>query len=103
MQFSIYPWDLKSWRAAFRVTGFPGLALFFLLLGTMLQVEDRSGGGAGHSSATGILLIRTPAIVLAFLLLLFRPRIGRMGVTDLRFAYGLFACLYLASTLWSGI
>jgi O-antigen ligase len=103
MQFSIYPWDLKSWRAAFRVTGLPGLALFFLLLGAMLQVEDRSGGGAGHSSATAILLIRTPAIVLAFLLLLFRPRIGRMGVTDLRFAYGLFACLYLASTLWSGI
>ena len=103
MQFSIYPWDLKSWRSAFRVTGFPGLALFLLLLGAMLQVEDKSGGGAGHSSATAILLIRTPAIVLAFLLLLSRPRIGKIGITDLRFAYGLFACLYLASTIWSQI
>jgi O-antigen ligase len=103
MQFSIYPWDLRSWRAAFRVTGFPGLALLFLLLGAMLQVEDKSGGGAGHSSAAAILLVRTPAIVLAFLLLLSRPRIGKIGITDVRFAYALFACLYLASTLWSQI
>jgi len=103
MQFSIYPWDLKSWRSAFAVTGFPGVALFLILLGAMLQVEDLSGGGAGHSSSAAILLIRTPAIVIAFLLLLFRPRIGVIRVTDLRFAYAAFAGLYFMSTLWSHI
>jgi O-antigen ligase len=103
MQFSIYPWDLKSWRAAFSVSGLPGIALLLLLLGAMLQVEDLSGGGAGHSSSAAILLIRTPAIVLAFLLLLFRPRIAAMRATDLRFAYAAFAGLYFLSTLWSHI
>jgi len=103
MPFSIYPWDLKTWRAAFSVTGLPGIALLLILLGAMLQVEDLSGGGAGHSSAAAILLIRTPAIVLAFLLLLFRPRIAAMRATDLRFAYAVFAGLYFFSTLWSNI
>ena len=103
MQFSIYPWDLKSWRSAFHVTGLPGIALLLILLGAMLQVEDLSGGGAGHSSATAILLIRTPAIVLAFLLLLFKPKIAPMRSTDLRFAYAAFAGLYLIFTLWSHI
>jgi len=103
MQFSIYPWDLKTWRGAFSVSGLPGGALFLLLLGAMLQVEDLSGGGAGHSSSTAILLIRTPAIVLAFTLLLFRPRIAAMRATDLRFAYIAFAALYFLSTLWSSI
>jgi O-antigen ligase len=103
MQFSIYPWDLKTWRAAFGVSGLPGIALFLLLLGAMLQVEDLTGGGAGHSSAAAILLIRTPAIVLAFLLLLYRPRIAAMRVTDLRFAYAAFAVLYVLSTIWSHI
>jgi O-antigen ligase len=104
MRFTIYPWDLKSWRTAFRVTGLPGIALFCLLIGAMFQIADTTGGGgggAGHSSAGAILLIRTPAITLAFLLLLFRPRIASMRVFDLRFAYGLFALLYLASALWS--
>ncbi len=103
MQFSIYPWDLKTWREAFRASGLPGVALLLLLLGAMLQVEDLSGGGAGHSSSAAILLIRTPAIVLAFLLLLFRPRIAAMRATDLRFAYATFAGLYFFSTLWSHI
>ncbi len=103
MQFSIYPWDIRSWRSAFHVTGLPGIALLLILLGAMLQVEDLSGGGAGHSSATAILLIRTPAIVLAFLLLLFKPKIAPMRSTDLRFAYAAFAGLYLVSTLWSHI
>src|ERR1035441_2823172 len=103
MRFSIYPWDLKSWQAAFRVTGLPGVALLLILLGAMLQVEDTTGGGAGHSSATAILLIRTPAIVLAFLLLLFKPRIAPMRGTDLRVLYAAFAGLYFVSTLWSEI
>ncbi len=103
MRFSIYPWNLRSWRAAFAVSGLPGVALFLILLGAMLQVEDLSGGGAGHSSATAILLIRTPAIVLAFLLLLFKPRIAPMRGTDLRVLYAAFAGLYFVSTLWSQI
>jgi O-antigen ligase len=102
-QFSIYPWSLRSWRSAFRVTGLPGIALFLILLGAMLQVEDLSGGGAGHSSSKAILLIRLPAIVLAFLLLLFKPRVASMRATDLRFAYAAFAALYFVSTLWSEI
>lgn len=77
------------------------MALFFLLLGSMLQVADTTGGGAGHSSSGAILLIRTPAIMIAFLLLLLRPRIASIRITDLRFAYAAFACLYLASALWS--
>ncbi len=101
MRFTIYPWDLKSWRSAFQVTGLPGIALFCLLIGAMFQIADTTGGGAGHSSAGAILLIRTPAIVTAFLLLLFRPRIAPMRVFDLRFAYGLFALMYFASVLWS--
>jgi O-antigen ligase len=101
MRFAIYPWDLKSWRSAFQVTGLPGIALFCLLLGAMFQIADTTGGGAGHSSAKAILLIRTPAIIIALLLLLFRPRIASMRVFDLRFAYGAFALVYFASVLWS--
>lgn len=101
MRFTIYPWDIKSWRSAFRVAGLPGIALFCLLLGVMIQVGDSTGIGAGHASTTLILLIRTPATLCAFLLLLYRPRIGRLQPTDIRFAYAAFAILYLASTLWS--
>ena len=103
MAFSVFPWNLKSWRSAFSVTGFPGMALFCILLGAMLQVEDLSGGGAGHSSAKAILLIRTPAIIIAFLLLLFKPRVAPMRDTDLRLGYLAFAALYFVSTIWSEI
>lgn len=101
MHFSIYPWDLKSWRSAFRIAGLPGVALFCLLLGSMLQVADTTGGGAGHASAKLIILIRTPATVIAFLVLLYRPRFAKVRITDLRFAYAAFALLYLGSSLWS--
>ena len=103
MPFSVYPWNLKSWRSAFRVTGLPGIALFCILLGAMLQVEDSSGGGAGHSSAKAILLIRTPAIVIAFCFCLFRPKLAPMRSTDLRLGYLAFAGLYFVSTMWSHI
>lgn len=103
MPFSIYPWNLRSWSSAFRVTGLPGIALFCLLLGAMLQVEDLSGGGAGHSSARAILLIRTPAVIIAFLLLLYRPKLAAMRTTDLRLGYLAFAGLYFLSTVWSQI
>src|SRR5579872_5471645 len=103
MPFSVLPWNLNSWRSAFRVTGLPGIALFCLLLGAMLQVEDLSGGGAGHSSAKAILLIRTPAIVIAFLVLLFKPKLAPMRSTDLRLGYLAFAGLYFISTMWSHI
>ena len=101
MRFTIYPWHMTSWRSAFGAAGVPGVALFFLLLGSMLQVADTTGGGAGHSSAAAILLIRTPATLLAFVLLLVRPRVANVRIKDLRFAYAAFACLYLASALWS--
>src|ERR1017187_1796262 len=102
MHFTIYPWDIKSWRAAFRVSGLPGVALFFLVLGAMLQTAGVSGGGvAGHSSPMALIVIRTPAVLLALLLLLSRPRIANIRITDLRFAYAAFACLYFASSLWS--
>jgi O-antigen ligase len=103
MPFSVLPWNLKSWSSAFRVSGLPGIALFCLLLGAMLQVEDLSGGGAGHSSAKAILLIRTPAIVIAFLVLLYKPKLARMRMTDLRLGYFAFAGLYFLSTTWSRI
>jgi O-antigen ligase len=101
MRFTVYPWDIRSWRSAFRAAGVPGAALFFLLLGAMLQVADTTGGGAGHSSAKAIILIRTPAIMISFLLLLVQPRIASIRVFDLRFAYAMFASMYLASALWS--
>lgn len=101
MRFTVFPWDIKAWRSAFRIAGMPGVALFFLLLGAMLQVADTGGGGAGHSSAKAILLIRLPAISIAFLVLLFRPRIAPLRLTDIRVAYAAFACLYLTSALWS--
>ena len=103
MAFSVFPWSLRSWRTAFSVAGLPGIALFCLLLGAMLQVEDLSGGGAGHSSAKAILLIRTPAIVIAFLILLFKPRVALMRGTDLRLGYLAFSGLYFISTMWSQI
>jgi O-antigen ligase len=101
MRFSIYPWDLKSWRSAFRIAGLPGIALFALLLGAIVQVADTTGGGAGHSSAKLIILVRTPATVLAFLLMLYRPRFAKIRLLDVRLAYAAFALLYLVSTLWS--
>ncbi|HVJ07411.1 MAG TPA: O-antigen ligase family protein [Acidisarcina sp.] len=101
MGITIYPWDLKAWRAAFRVAGFPGIALFSLLLGAMLQVGDITGGGAGHSSTKLMLLVRAPALLLAFLVLLYRPRIAKIRANELRFAYASFALLYFASALWS--
>lgn len=101
MHFSIYPWNLKSWRSAFRVAGLPGIALFCLLLGAMIQVADTSGGNAGHASPKLIILVRTPATVIAFLILLYRPKFAKVRFTDLRFAYAAFALLYLGSSLWS--
>lgn len=101
MRFTIYPWHMKSWRSAFRIAGLPGVALFFLLLGIMLQIADVTGVGAGHSDTKLLLLIRAPATLLAFLILLYRPRIAPLRVTDIRFAYAAFAILYMASTLWS--
>jgi O-antigen ligase len=102
MRITIYPWDIKSWRAAFRASGLPGVALFLLVLAAMLQTAGVSGGGvAGHSSSMTLILIRTPAAMLALLLLLFRPRIASLRITDLRFAYAAFACLYFVSALWS--
>jgi len=103
MAFSVLPWNLRSWSSAFRVTGLPGIALFCLLMGAMLQVEDSSGPGAGHSSSTAILLIRTPAIIIAFLVLLFRPKLAPIRTTDLRFGYFAFSGLYFLSTIWSHI
>ena len=103
MPFSVFPWNLRSWSSALRVTGLPGIALFCLLLGAMLQVEDLSGGGAGHSSSAAILLIRTPAVLIAFMLLLFRPKLAPMRSTDLRLGYLAFAGLYFLSTIWSQI
>src|SRR4051794_27976227 len=101
MHFSIYPWDLKSWRSAFRIAGLPGVALFCLILGAMIQVADTSGGGAGHANPKLIILVRTPATVIAFLLLLYRPRFAKVRLSDMRFAYAAFAILYLVSSLWS--
>ena len=92
---------MKSWRSAFRLAGLPGIALFCLLLGAMLQMGDLASGGAGHSNAKLMILVRAPACVFAFLLLLYRPRIAPIRITDTRFAYGAFAILYVVSVLWS--
>ena len=103
MFFSIYPWSLRAWRSALRTAGFPGFALLCLLLGTMLQTADASsaGSGAGHTSATLILLVRLPFTLLALFFLFVRPRISRVSITDSRFVFLIFAVLYLTSTLWS--
>lgn len=103
MRFSIYPWNLRAWRASLRDAGLPGYALLALLLAAMLQTPDvtGAGGGAGHASPGSILFIRLPLTLIALLFLLFQPRISRISIGDTRFVFLLFALLYMASTLWS--
>lgn len=105
LRVSIYPWDLRSWRSAFRIAGLPGYALLALILGSMIQYLDVTGvgGGAGHASAASLLLIRTPMCLLAFLLLLFEPRIASLRLKDSRLLFLAFGLLYFVSTLWSAV
>lgn len=105
LRVSIYPWDLRSWRAAFKTAGFPGYALFALLFGSMVQYLDVTGvgGGAGHASAASLLLIRTPMCLAAFLLLLYRPRIARPKLKDAGLLFLAFGALYFVSTVWSAV
>lgn len=100
---SIYPWDLKSWREAFRIAGLPGYVLLALLLGSMIQYVDVTGvgGGAGHSSAASLLFIRTPLCLMAFILLLSQPRIASLRLKDSRLLFLAFGILYLVSSVWS--
>lgn len=101
MRFTIYPWKLAAWRQAFSTAGLPGFALFALLLGTIFQIADSTQGGGGHSSKAMILLVRTPLVLAALMLVLYKPRFARVSLTDARFVFFLFAVLFSASTLWS--
>lgn len=101
IRISIYPWDIQAWRSALRIAGIPGLALLSILLGTMIQYADPTGGGPGHTSLVMLMLVRGPLCVLAFLLLLSQPRVPRLRLRDTRVVFLAFAILYLVSTLWS--
>jgi O-antigen ligase len=103
LRISIYPWDIKNWRAALRMAGLPGYALLALLLGAMIQYADVTGvgGGPGHNSTASLVFVRGPLCVLALLLLLFQPRIARLRLMDARMLFLAFGALYLTSTLWS--
>ncbi|HEV2463834.1 MAG TPA: O-antigen ligase family protein [Acidobacteriaceae bacterium] len=105
LRVSIYPWDLRSWRSAFRIAGLPGYALLALLLGAMIQYLDITGvgGGAGHASASSLLLIRTPMCLGAFILLLYQPRIASLRLKDSGLLFLAFGSLYFVSTLWSAV
>lgn len=100
---SIYPWNLKAWASSFRTTGVLGLALLALLLGAMIQYATPDGGGPGHSPVKILVLVRGPMCLLAFLLLLFRPRTTKLRLTDTRLFFLAFGALYLVSTIWSAI
>ena len=101
MRTSIYPWDVQAWRTALRTAGIPGFALLALLLGTMIEFSAPSTAGPGHSSTAQLVFVRGPLCLLALLLLLFRPRVSRLRLTDTRFGFLAFGLLYLISTLWS--
>lgn len=100
---SIYPWNLRAWRTAFRATGVLGFALLALLLGAMIQYATPDGGGPGHSPVKILVLVRGPMCLLALLLLLFRPLTTKLRLTDTRLLFLGFGALYLVSTIWSAI
>jgi exopolysaccharide production protein ExoQ len=103
LRISIYPWDVRNWRTAFRIAGVPGYVLLALLLGSMIQYVDVTGvgGGPGHASAASLLFIRGPLCIIAFILLLSQPRVASLRLMDSRFLFLAFGTLYLVSTLWS--
>ena len=101
LRVSIYPWNIAAWTSAIRITGILGLALQALLLGAMIQYADAAGGGPGHSSTMILVLVRGPMTLLAFLLLLFHPRVTALRLRDTRLLFLGFSILYLVSTLWS--
>lgn len=103
LRISIYPWNLRAWSRAFKITGVLGYALLALLLGAMIQYADASGGGPGHSSTTILLLVRGPMTLLALMLLLFHPRLSKLHLSDTRLLFLAFGILYLVSVLWSAI
>ncbi|HEX5234682.1 MAG TPA: O-antigen ligase family protein [Silvibacterium sp.] len=103
LRISIYPWNLKAWSSAFRVTGVLGVALLALLLGAMIQYADASGGGPGHSSTAILVLVRGPMTLLALMILLFHPRVAKLRISDTQLWFLLFGALYLVSTIWSAI
>ncbi len=98
---TIFPWAFRSWGRALRTAGLPGLALQALLIGTMLQLSDIATTGPTHTSTASLVLVRGPLALLALLLLLFRPRVAKVGVHDARLYFILFGLLYLVSLLWS--
>ncbi len=100
-RISIYPWDLRAWKAAFKITGILGIALLALLIGAMVQYADASGGGPGHTGTAVLVIVRGPMTLLAFLLLLFNPRISKLRLSDTRLLFLAFGLLYLVSVLWS--
>jgi O-antigen ligase len=103
LRISIYPWNLKAWARAFKITGILGYALLALLLGAMIQFAEASSMGPGHTSATMLLLVRGPMCVTALLLLLFHPRFAKLHLSDTRLLFLAFGTLYLVSVLWSEI
>jgi O-antigen ligase len=98
---TIFPWAFRSWGRALRTAGLPGLALQALLIGTMLQLSDIATTGPTHTSTASLVLVRGPLALLALLLLLFRPRVAKVGLHDARLYFILFGLLYLVSLLWS--
>ena len=50
MRFSVYPWDLKSWRSAFRIAGLPGIALFMLFWARCFRLQILQVGGPDIAS-----------------------------------------------------
>lgn len=101
-RISIYPWDLKAWSSAFRITGVMGVALFALLLGAMIQYAT-AGDGPGHTSTTILVLVRGPMTLLATMILLFHPYFAKLRLSDTRLYFFAFGLLYLVSTIWSAI
>jgi O-antigen ligase len=101
LKISIYPWDFRAWSLAFKTAGAPGIALFALLVGTLAQYADNTGGGPGHTSNAVILFVRGPLCLLAFLVLLIKPRVATLKLTDARLPFLAFSILYFISILWS--
>jgi O-antigen ligase len=98
---SVYPWDMRSWKIAFRQAGLSGAAMIMLLLADFVQIPDTPGQLTVHASKTTLWLVRGPLVLCAALIIGFLPRFARLSMRDLRFWFLVFTVYFAASLVWS--
>jgi O-antigen ligase len=102
-RFTFLPWDIYSWKLAFRWAGTSGLAMLSLLVADMIMLPDAQDPQAAHMHATAatIWLIRAPFTFVAALLLLSRPHFPKLSFRDLRLWFLIYVGFFVLSVTWS--